>query len=469
MNPSRDVFIQNRTFDEIKVGDSAQLVRVLRTEDIQLFAAISGDINPTHLDPEFAHSGQFRDIVGHSLWGGTLVSAILGNEFPGPGTVYVSQSLNFWRPVTVGDTLTVTITCREMFEHNHHIVFDCKVLNQNGAKVMDGVAEVSAPTERIRRPRVLPPEISIADQEERFRCLLALTEGMPPLPVAAAFPCDAITLRGLLQAAEIGLILPILVGPGRKIRAVAEEQGLGLKGRHIVDVDEAHATRTAIALCRDGEARALAQGSLHLGPFLRAVLSRDSGLRTARRASHAFFVSASAYPKPLLLTDAVLNTAPTLEEKIDIIQSALELSQMLGVCDPKVALLASTDTVDPNIPTTQEIAALCEMASSGRIRGGLLDGPLCFDSAVSPRAAHAKGLHSPVAGNADVLVAPNAEAAHMIAKQFECLIGALTGGLILGTQVPVILAGRADTVQTRTVSCIIAQLLNHHNKEGSFP
>ncbi|MDR3087291.1 MAG: bifunctional enoyl-CoA hydratase/phosphate acetyltransferase [Azoarcus sp.] len=467
MDHPSEAFIQNRTFDEIEVGDFAQLVRTLRTEDIQLFAVISGDINPTHLDPEFAHSGQFREIVGHSLWGGTLISAILGTEFPGPGTVYVSQSFNFQRPVTVGDILTITVTCREKYEHNHHIVFDCKALNQNGVKVMDGIAEVSAPTEKIRRPRVLPPEIRISDREERFRRLLALTAGLPPVLAAIACPGDADSLRSLLQAAEAGLIIPILIGPERHIRSVAGKEELSLKGLRIINVESERAAGAAVTLCRDEGVEALVQGTIPIDQFMRVVLSGAGGLRGARRVSHAFLASAPSYPKPFLLTDAALNIAPTLEEKADIIRNAIDLSRMIGVAEPKVALLAATETLNPKMPTAREAAALCDMAANGHIRDALLDGPLAFDCAVSPRTARIKDIRSQVAGDADILVAPDIEAGNMIARQLEHFSGALLGGIVLGAKVPIVLTDRACTVQARTISCAIAQLINHHNKEAS--
>ncbi|MDR1854847.1 MAG: bifunctional enoyl-CoA hydratase/phosphate acetyltransferase [Azoarcus sp.] len=459
-----DSFIQNRTFDEIEVGDSARLSRTLRTEDIHLFAAISGDINPTHLDPEFAHAGQFRDVVGHSLWGATLISAILGNEFPGPGTVYVSQSQNFWRPVTVGDVLTVTVTCREKFEHNHHIVFDCTAVNQTGVKVMDGVAEVTAPTQRIRRPKVLPPKVTVADREERFRRLLSITEGLAPIRVAVVSPCDGDSLRGPLQAALVGLVEPILVGPRRRIRELAEEQDLELQGVRIIDADDDRAAAAiAVALCRDEGVAALMKGSLHTRELMRAVLAKADGLQTGRRVSHVSLASVPGYPRLLMVTDAAINIAPTLDEKVGIVDNAIDLAHMLGIDTPKVALLAATDRVSPLMPATKDAAALVEMAKAGRFAGAVLDGPLAFDKAVSPRAAAIKGIASPVAGAADVLVAHDIEVANAIIRQLEHFVGAMMGGIVLGARVPIVLTNRADTAQTRMVSCAIAQLIHHHN------
>ncbi len=233
--PAAQPMIQNRTFDEIQVGDFAQLVRTLRPEDIHLFAAMSGDVNPTHVDLEYARSSQFREVVGHSMWGSTLISTVLGTEFPGPGTVYVSQGLNFWRPITIGDTLTITVTCKEKFEHNHHVILDCLAVNQDGLKVIDGIAEVMAPTEKIARPRVVLPEVTISDRELRYRHLLSVSSGLSPIPIAVVHPCDRESLLGPVQAARAGLVDPILVGPEARIRAVAEENEIDVKGFRIVD------------------------------------------------------------------------------------------------------------------------------------------------------------------------------------------------------------------------------------------
>jgi phosphate acetyltransferase len=467
MEETNESFLQNRTFDEIRVGDSAQLTRSLTVEDIQLFAAISGDLNPTHIDAEFAHASQFREVVGHSLWGGVLISAILGNEFPGPGTVYVSQVINFARPITAGDTLTVTVTATEKNDKNHHIVFDCKALNQDGTKVLDGRAEVAAPTEKIRRPRVSLPKITISDRETRYRRLLSLTSGLSPIPIAVAYPCDADSLLGPLQAAEAGLVRPILVGPDKKIRAIAEANGLDIKGVRIINIDNHQdAARAAVALCRDEGVEALMKGSIHTDHLMSAVVAKEGGLRTSRRISHVFFADVPTYPRLLLITDAAVNIDPSLEEKADIIQNAIELSKIMGVAEPKVAILAAIETVNPKMRSTLEAAALCKMADRGQITGGLLDGPLAFDNAVSPRAVQIKGIKSPVAGQADILAVPNIEAGNMIAKQLEYIAGALMGGIVLGARVPIVLTSRADTAQTRAVSCAIAQLIAHHHREA---
>lgn len=460
-------FIENRTFDEIQVGDFAQLVRTLRPEDIHLFAVMSGDVNPTHVDPEFARSSQFREVVGHSMWGSTLISTVLGTEFPGPGTVYVSQGLNFWRPITIGDTLTITVTCREKFEHNHHIVFECLAVNQDGLKVIDGTAEVLAPTEKIKRARVNLPEVTISDRELRYKHLLSVSAGLSPIPIAVAHPCDAESLRGPVQAAQAGLVDPILVGPEARIRATAEEHGIDIRGFRIVDVAHSHAAaEAAVALCREGGAEALMKGSLHTDELMSAVVAKEGGLRTARRISHVFLADVPTYPHPLMITDAAINIEPTLETKVDIIQNAIDLAHVLGLTEPKVAILSAVETVTPKIRSTIEAAALCKMADRGQIKGGMLDGPLAFDNAVSLVAAKTKGIRSAVAGNADILVVPDLESGNMVAKQLEYLADALMAGVVLGARVPIVLTSRADTAETRAASCAIVQLMAHRKREA---
>jgi phosphate acetyltransferase len=460
-------YIQNRTFDEIAVGETAQLVRTLRPDDIHLFAAMSGDVNPTHVDPEFARSGQFREVVGHSMWGSTLISSLLGTEFPGPGTVYVSQTLSFFRPVTIGDTLTVTVTCTAKYSHNHHVVLDCLAINQDGLKVIDGTAEVVAPTEKIKRPRVNLPEVTISDKELRYQHLVSITSGLAPIPMAVVHPCDVESLRGALQAAEAGLILPRLIGPEAKIRAVAEAEDFDLGGVCIVDVAHSHAAaELAVAMARAGEVEALMKGSLHTDELMGAVVSKDFGLRTARRISHAFLADVPTYPHPLLITDAAINIEPTLEDKADIIQNAIELAHMLSIPEPKVAILAAVETVNSKMRSTLDAAALCKMADRRQITGGLLDGPLAFDNAVSLVAAKTKGIRSAVAGQADILVVPDIESGNMVAKQLEYLADAVLAGVVLGARVPIVLTSRADTAEARAASCAIAQLMAHKKREA---
>jgi len=459
-------FIENRTYDEIKIGDSAVLTRTLRPEDIQLYAIMSGDVNPTHVDPEYARSSMYREVVAHGMWGAALISTVLGTQFPGPGTVYIDQTLHFARPVTVGDTITVTITCKKKFDHNHHIIFDCLCLNQDGLKVIGGTAEVLAPSEKIKRTRIAMPAFKISDRQARYDHLLSICKDLAAIPMSVAHPCDPESLKGALMARDAGLILPTLVGPEDKIRQLARDFDLSLDGCTIINTPHSHASaEIAVQLARDGEVDAVMKGSLHTDELMGAVIDKNLGLRTARRISHVFLMDVPTYPRPLMITDAAINIDPDLEVKIDIVQNAVDLAHMLGLVEPKVAILAAVETVNPKMRATLDAAALCKMADRGQIKGALLDGPLAFDNAVSIVAAKTKGIRSAVAGQADILVVPDIESGNMLAKQLEYLADAVSAGIVLGTRVPIVLTSRADSAETRTASCAIAVVMAHARRK----
>ena len=453
-------YIENRTYDEIKVGDSATITRTLKPADIQLFAIMSGDVNPAHVDPEYAKSSMFREVIAHGMWGGALISTVLGTQFPGPGTIYIDQTLHFSRPVGLGDTITVTLTATRKFDHNHHIIFDCLCTNQDGQKVIGGTAEVLAPTEKIKRARVELPEVTFLDREARYRHLLERTKDMAPALMAVAHPCDAESLGGVVTAAEAGLIVPILVGPEQKIRAVAREREFDLGAMQIIDVAHSHdAAAQAVALVRAGRAEALMKGSLHTDELMGEVVAGGTGLRTERRVSHVFIANVPTYPRELLITDAAINIDPTLDDKVDIVQNAIDLAHILGVPEPKVAILAAVETVTAKMRATIDAGSLCKMADRGQITGGVLDGPLAFDNAVSLVAAKTKGIRSAVAGRADILVVPDLESGNMLAKQLEYLADALLAGVVVGASVPIVLTSRADSAEARAASCAIALLM----------
>ena len=459
-------FLESRTFEEISVGDSTSLTRTLGAADIQLFAIMSGDINPAIVDSAQANAGMFKEGIAHGLWSASLISTTLGTQFPGPGTTLVDQSLRFLKPVAIGDTITITVSVREMFPDNHHIVFDCSCINQHGQHVVLGTAEVLAPSEKMRTRRVDLPDITISDKYARLQALVARARGLAAIDMAVVHPCDRESLRGALMAAEAGLIEPFLIGPEAKIRAVADENGLDLKQYRIVNVKHSHdSAAMAVTLVRNGDAEAIMKGSLHTDELMAEIVPRAAGMRTARRISHVFLMDVPTYPRPIMITDAAVNIAPTLEEKVDIIQNAIELGHIIGIAEPKVAILSAVETVNPKIQSTLDAAALCKMADRGQIRGGLLDGPLAFDNAVSMLAAKTKGIKSPVAGCADILVVPDLESGNMLAKQLEYLAHALTAGIVLGAKVPIVLTSRADTAETRIASCVIAALIAHHNRK----
>ncbi len=456
-------YLVNKTYDEIRIGDHASLQRTLRPEDVKLFAVMTGDVNPSVVDPEYTESGMFREVIAHGMWSGSLISTVLGTQFPGPGTILVDQTLHFARPVTIGDTITITVTAKQKFDHNKHVVLDCVCTNQEGLQVVRGTAEVLAPTEKIEHMQeVHMPEVHIDDKHERYQHLLERVKGLEPIPTAVAHPCDVESLKGPVIAFQEGIIEPILVGPEAKIRSVAEEHGLDLSGIRIVNARHSHdSAAIAVSLVRNGDAEALMKGSLHTDELMAEVVSRANGLRTARRISHVFLMDVPTYHRPLLITDAAINIAPTLVDKVDIIQNAIDLAHIIGIPEPKVAILSAVETVNPKIQSTLDAAALCKMADRGQIKGGLLDGPLAFDNAVSIVAAKTKGIKSAVAGHAEILVVPDLESGNMVAKQLEYLANALTAGIVLGTTVPIVLTSRADSAETRTASCVIAALVAH--------
>ena len=272
-------------------------------------------------------------------------------------------------------------------------------------------------------------------------------------------PCDHSSLTGVLDAANAEIIEPILVGPRRKIESVAKEHDLDISACEIVDVPHSHAAaERGVELVREGRGEVLMKGSLHTDELMRAVLSSAAGLRTERRVSHVFAMDVPSYPKPLFVTDGAVNIFPDLAAKVDIVQNAIDMAIGLKVEEPKVAILSAMETVNPKIPSTVEAAALCKMAERGQITGGLLDGPLALDNAISLEAARVKKINSPVAGQADILVVPDLEAGNMLAKNLTFLSGAYAAGIVLGARVPIVLTSRADSLQTRMASCAVAVL-----------
>jgi phosphate acetyltransferase/phosphate butyryltransferase len=458
-------FIENRTFDEIKVGDSASLVRTLTRDDISIFAAMSGDVNPAHVDEEYARSDMFHKIIAHGMWGGSLISTVLGTKLPGPGAIYVGQTLSFRRPVAVGDRITVMVTAKAKDPERHRVTFDCTCANDKGEIVITGTAEVIAPTEKVRRPRAVLPHVHVHDPGARFRQLIGLTEGLKPLRTAVVHPVDRNSLLGATDAAQAGLIVPVLVGPEAKIRAAAEEADVDLSPYELVACDHsAAAAATAVALARKGQAEALMKGSLHTDELMHEVVARETGLRTARRMSHVFALDVPAYPRPLFLTDAAINVEPDLEDKRDIVQNAIDMARTLGIESPRVAILSFVETVDAKFRSAMDAAALCKMADRKQITGGVVDGPLGFDNAVCEEAARAKGIDSAVAGRADILVVPDLEAGNMLAKQLEYMGEAQGAGIVLGARVPIALTSRADKPMSRMASCAVALLLARKTK-----
>jgi phosphotransacetylase len=302
----------------------------------------------------------------------------------------------------------------------------------------------------------------------KYEALLARCEGLEPIPTAVAHPCEETALNGAIAAGRRGLITPILVGPAARIREIAARHGLDLARVELVDAPHSHAAAArAVELVREGRAELLMKGSLHSDELLAEVVARDTGLRTNRRLSHVFIMDVPTYHKMLMVTDGGINITPDLEAKADICRNAIDLGIALGVARPKVAVLAAVETVTSKMPATIDAAALCKMADRGQITGGIIDGPLAFDNAISLEAARMKGIESPVAGDPDILIAPDLEAGNMLAKQLSFLARADSAGLVLGARVPIILTSRSDNVRSRIASCAIAVLVAHGRRRAA--
>jgi phosphate acetyltransferase len=305
-------------------------------------------------------------------------------------------------------------------------------------------------------------------KHEKYERLISRCKALSPVPTAVAHPCDESSLRGAVEAAELGLLKPILVGPRDKIKAVAAQYQLDISKYELVDAEHSvAAAEAAVQLARAGKAEMLMKGSLHTDELMAAVVRSGTGLRTERRISHAFIMDVPSLDRAIIVTDAAINIFPTLKDKMHIVQNAIDLAIALGMPQPKVAILSAMETVNPDVPSTVEAAALCKMADRRQITGGLLDGPLALDNAIDLNAARIKKIDSPVAGMADILVAPDLEAGNMLAKSLSFMAAADAAGIVLGARVPIILTSRADSVMTRLASCAVAALVAQARRENS--
>ncbi|WP_067734366.1 bifunctional enoyl-CoA hydratase/phosphate acetyltransferase [Novosphingobium naphthalenivorans] len=441
--------VENRTFDEIAIGDSASVVHSLTLRDLEMLAAVTGDV----------------DLHGRSVasgtWAALLTGAVLRTALPGPGTVLTEQEMAYTAPVRLGDEITITVTAREKDAASHTVAFDCHCAGVDGTLLAQGTARVLAPLEKRQRAKADLPDIVVGERGAKFRALIARAQAFEPIVTAIVHPIESNAVAGAVEAARAALIVPHFIGPKAKIEAAAAEAGLDLSPYDLSPTEHSHAAaELAARLAHEGKVHALLKGSLHTDEFLHPILASENALRTGRRLSHVFLMDVPSYDRLLFITDGAINIAPDLDAKADIVQNAINMACALGVATPRVALLSAVETVNPAMPSTLDAAALSKMAERGQITGGIVDGPLAFDNAVSPIAARIKHIRSPVAGQADILVAPDLDAGNMIAKQLEYLAASEAAGVVLGARVPVILTSRADTAQSRLVSCAVAVLLH---------
>ena len=451
--------IENHTFDELAIGDKHTYARTLTPEDFERFTRAAGELDPAAVESGLVSTNGFEAIAGAAGWAGALTASVIAGQFPGLGSLLVRQSLADQGPAAPGDAVTLAVTVRAKGE-GRRVTLDLRAVNQRGEAILSGSAEVVAPAEKIARGRVRGRGGEIHERGRRYRQLLDLVRGFKPLRTAIVHPCDEASLVGAVEAAREKLIEAVLIGPEAKIRRAAELAKIDLSGFEIVNAQHSHAAAVAaVAMAREGKVEALMKGALHTDELMSAVVDGTAGLRTARRISHVFAIDAPNYPRPLFITDAAVNIYPSLLDKRDIVQNAIDMARAFGIVTPRVAILSAVETVSPDIRSTIDAAALCKMADRGQITGGILDGPLAFDNAISEEAAISKGIVSPVSGRAEILVAPDLEAGNMLAKQLEYLADAQMAGIVLGARVPVILTSRADGTLARLGSCAIALLL----------
>lgn len=452
---------KNRTFAEIEIGATATIPHRLTRMDIDSLALVSGEVDPFHVETE--ESGK-KEAAAEAVAAEALLTAMLKRRLPGPGTTIVSQDLRFSGILSVGEEVTGTVTARDKHEIGNLIVFDCRV-SRGDEDIIWGTVTVAAPTTHMSYSQLATPQV-ILRRKDAFAILLKECKGTPPVACAVVHPCDRNSLLGALDAAHGGLIEPTFVGPEKKIRNVADAEHLDLTGYRIVSTEHSFAAaEKAVAMVRAGEIESLMKGSLHTDELMSAVVSSTAGLRTARRISHVFVMDVPTYPRMLLVTDAAINIAPTAKEKVDIVQNAIDLARVLGIENPHVAILAAVETVNPAMQATIDAAMLCKMAERGQIVGGILDGPLAFDNAVSEEAARIKKITSSVAGKADILLVPDLEAGNILAKQLEYLGGANAAGIVLGARVPIVLTSRADSPRTRLTSAAVMKLVANSRRK----
>lgn len=459
--------ITNKTYDEIKVGDHASITRMLTRQDIQLFAVVTGDLNPAHLDEAYARTDIFHQIIGHGMWTGSMFSALLGMYLPGPGTIYLSQTLKFLKPVHIGEQVKASVTVIAKDDAKKHITFETLCTNGKGEHVLEGEALVLAPKEKISWRTQPLPEVQMKNAGHNYQqWLMDQVKPMKPIKTAVVHPLDEISLRGAFDAVQAGVIEPVLVGNEEKIKHLAKELHLDISGYTLVTAQHSHeAAAIASQMAGRGEVEAIMKGKLHTDELLEAILKPEHGLRTGKRMSHVFVLDVPSYPKPLFLTDAAINLFPKLLEKRDIVQNAVDLFAVLGLGIPKVAILSAVETVSEKLPSTLDATALCKMAERGQITGAIIDGPLAFDNAISRESALIKGIRSEVAGDADILVVPDLESGNMLYKQLRYFSGAQGAGIVLGARVPIILTSRAGDAENRVISAALTQLYVRRNSK----
>ncbi|WP_460275174.1 bifunctional enoyl-CoA hydratase/phosphate acetyltransferase [Celeribacter sp. ULVN23_4] len=448
---------KNIPFDQLEIGMEAEHRRLCVADDLYVFAHASDNLNPLHLPHDDSEKGAAAKPIAPSFWVGSLISAVLGNKLPGPGTLYRSQNLVFHERAHAGEELIANVKLIRK-EGDNVAVFATTVKRADGTLLVEGEAEVIAPLESQSFDSQDVPGLTI-ESHRHFDMLLDMAEALPATRMAVVAPEEENSLRGALMAADHNLITPILLGDEDKIRSIAKELGLSLDGIELIHCcTHREAAELAVTMVRESRASAIMKGHLHTDDLLRPILSSSGGLKTGRRLSHIFVMDVPGLDHLLMVTDAAINIAPDLPTKVDIVQNAIDLGISLGIETPKVGVLSAVETVNPKIPSTLDAAALSKMADRDQIRGGIVDGPLAMDNAVSLTAARTKGLKGVVAGHAEILVAPNLESGNMLAKELTFIAHAEAAGVVIGARCPIVLNSRSDSDKSRLASCAVAAL-----------
>ncbi|MDT8853640.1 bifunctional enoyl-CoA hydratase/phosphate acetyltransferase [Paracoccaceae bacterium Fryx2] len=456
--------LENRTLDELQPGETAELRRLITQDDLYVFAVASGNFNPMHIPGEDGDGDGHKDNIAPGMFVASLISAVLGTLLPGAGTLYRTQSLEFFARAHVGEELVARVTVVSK-SGTGDVVMDTEVRRlADDAVIVSGRAVVAAPRVKFRSGDIEVPGL-IVQRHRHFEALLERARPLPALITAVVCPEEPNALGGALLAAQESIITPILIGDPGRIAAAAAELGADLSGVEIIAALSAEAAaQMACRLVHEGRADAVMKGHLHTDDLLRPMLDKVGGLRIGRRFTHVFVMDVPGMSHPIMVTDAAINIAPDLVTKMDIVQNAIDLALSIGIDTPRVGVLSAVETVNPAIQSSIDAALLSKMAERGQIRGGLVDGPLAMDNAVDLAAARTKGLRSDVAGRADILVVPGIDAGNMLAKQLSFISHAEGAGLMMGAKVPVILNSRSDSSMSRLASCAIAAL--HHAARG---
>jgi len=453
--------LNKRHFTDLNIGDSASLTRQVTLHDIKLITATLEKMSEDKVGQCVLAGFPLEEIIKQPFWEASLLSVALETQLPDYKMHCTEVLINNIEQCVLGEPAHISLMVKNKDSSKHFITYKVLCVNADNKSIIDAEVTVQFLSQKPQ------PEGKECRRHDRphLKILLSLAAILKPLRTAVVHPTSTEALEGALDAAKFGLIDPVFIGPKEKILNVAKKLNRDLSDYEIINTEHSHAAAIkSVALAFENQVQAIMKGNLHTDELMHAVLNKTSGLRTERRMSHVFAFDVPTYPRPLLITDAAINIYPSLEDKKDILQNALDLAHALHIKNPKVAILSAVETVSPYLKSTIEAAALCKMVDRRQITGGIVDGPLAFDNAISEAAALTKGIDSPVAGQADILLVPDVESGNMLAKQLEYLGDAEGAGIVLGARVPIILTSRADDTTSRMASCALAVLLAHKQR-----